>query len=360
EISEEKINATDNKEHYPVRTLSKNRNLTKNRKVIKPNLQVARTSKSKRKLMSNNSESDEEEASIIAALLKQIDELKNEIQQLKKNNKETNKNEQKFDDDEMEIIDIQTPSTSQQKEDDNDWITVIKNKNNKSNKNEKYSMNNEITEENKNKYTGKTASIENNKYRETRPPPINIFEQQIKDTIQVLRKGTKTNDFQIKRMSDHLHVVKMNDYNDYKKTIEILKDTNTHDKTEAANIYCTLCHEYGHPATYRGCPKQIQAMENKTLNKNTTQKTTINTINEEQNKQIKNNKVVPNKTYADKLKGNTNSEVAKEEKNTISDKLSFVHKTEIRFERMQEHLNYMTDLYLMNQEKMDKILDIIE
>ncbi|KAK0074125.1 hypothetical protein PV325_008759 [Microctonus aethiopoides] len=59
--------------------------------------------------------------------------------------------------------------------------------------------------------------------REGRPPPIKIFEQQVKDTIQ----GTKTNDFQIERMNDYLHVVKMNDYNDYKKTIEILKDTNT-------------------------------------------------------------------------------------------------------------------------------------
>lgn len=27
---------------------------------------------------------------------------------------------------------------------------------------------------------------------------------------------------------------------------------------------------------------------------------------------------------------------------------------------MQEHLNYMTDLYLMNKDKMDRILDIIE
>ncbi|KAK0169434.1 hypothetical protein PV328_012051 [Microctonus aethiopoides] len=182
------MSTIENEEKHQTSPVSTNRKLSI-KKIVKPNLQVARPNRNKRKSTKNISESEAEESDIITDLLKQIEELKKEIEQLKKSSKESKKDEQKIENDnnEMDIVVIQSPSTSQQKEDQEDWVTI----------------------------------------REARPPPINVFDQQVKDTIQVLRKGTKTNDFQIKRMSDHLHVVKMNDYNDYKKTIELLKETNT-------------------------------------------------------------------------------------------------------------------------------------
>ncbi|KAK0165835.1 hypothetical protein PV328_004319 [Microctonus aethiopoides] len=113
--------------------------------------------------------------------------------------------------------------------------------------------------------------------------------------MNVLKKGAKTDNFKIKRMSDNLYILKIDDYNDYKKTLDVLQNTNTQYYTytprqekcksfllkgldssyelkevmeiinnmeipnlvinkgqnENSKLYCTLCFEYGHPATFR-------------------------------------------------------------------------------------------------------------
>ncbi|KAK0072851.1 hypothetical protein PV326_014066, partial [Microctonus aethiopoides] len=210
---------------YAVTLTCKNRNISKTRKSVKPNILVARPNKHKRKITLNSTESEDEKEEdenirIIADLRKQIEDLKNEIKKLQKNQKETGNIDHENDDDtnQTEIMDSQNaPSIQTEDDDDEDWVTILKDKNKKTKikENDEYSRKNSL------------SNTTNTKYMEARPPPINIFEQKIPDTIKVLKKGTQTENFKIKRMSEHLHIVKVDDYKDYKKTIEVLKETNT-------------------------------------------------------------------------------------------------------------------------------------
>lgn len=135
-------------------------------------------------------------------------------------------------------------------------------------------------------------------------------------------------------------------------------------KNDNNALFCTLCYQYGHPATYRGCPKQIEAMEKRTTSKSKTQKSFEQNKNENQMIQNVQQQITPKtneprkSSYADKVKSR---DVNDEENNTkpkAVDILQLFQRTELALHQMQERVDYITDLYIVTKDKLDMLHDI--
>lgn len=127
--------------------------------------------------------------------------------------------------------DVSTPANGnsaegtprQQNREEQAWITVIKNKNRKASPR---------GPQRRNARRGSTNVEENNNDSPTEPtskrkekvPPITIYRQEVKDTIEVLSKVLPNNEFKIKRQNDNLHKITVNSYVEHKKVREILKE----------------------------------------------------------------------------------------------------------------------------------------
>ncbi|KAK0165834.1 hypothetical protein PV328_004318 [Microctonus aethiopoides] len=88
----------------------------------------------------SNPDSENEDSDIITELIKQIEELKPENHKLKKNIEALNKNEHEkkvIEEYKMEITNNEDPSPSQITDDEDNWISIIRNQNKKIKKTEK-------------------------------------------------------------------------------------------------------------------------------------------------------------------------------------------------------------------------------
>lgn len=77
-----------------------------------------------------------------------------------------------------------------------------------------------------NQTTTDSAGTKNVPAKKVKPPPIHIHNQAIKDTLQLM-KGSKIENFEIKRVTNEKHSVLVKSIEDYTKTSELLKEVNT-------------------------------------------------------------------------------------------------------------------------------------
>jgi len=60
-----------------------------------------------------------------------------------------------------------------------------------------------------------------------KPPPINIFHQDPRDTLKLIKETLGNVTFHIKRINEYKHTLYINDIDNYNKTKNLLKETNT-------------------------------------------------------------------------------------------------------------------------------------
>ncbi|KAK0169241.1 hypothetical protein PV328_012297, partial [Microctonus aethiopoides] len=273
------------------------------------------SNKNKRKKTINNSDSDVEESYLVSELLRQIEELKKEIKNLKENQTSTNNNMSNKHSEKNEIEIIDTQMSDSQQIDDED----------------------------------------NDNW-----------------------KGAKTDNFQIKRLSENLHIVKVEEYNDYKKTLDVLKNTKTHyftytpkqekcksfllkgldssyepkevmdilNNMKIPNLMIKNVTRFTTPKSIsqnrKGCPKQIEAMEKRTSSKLKTRKSIEQNTNENQMKQKVQQQTTPKtneprkSSYADKVKSRDVNDDEDNTKAKTVDILQLFQRTELALHQMQE------------------------
>lgn len=61
----------------------------------------------------------------------------------------------------------------------------------------------------------------------SKPPPINIIQQDTKDTVKLMKEALITKDFHIKRIHNGKHVLYLQSLPDYNKAKTILIEANT-------------------------------------------------------------------------------------------------------------------------------------
>lgn len=71
------------------------------------------------------------------------------------------------------------------------------------------------------------AKQQQEKKRDTRPPPINIMHQNVADTVKLLQHHIGTQKFYVKRVHNGKHVLYVENLTEYKKALNLLKATNT-------------------------------------------------------------------------------------------------------------------------------------
>jgi len=60
-----------------------------------------------------------------------------------------------------------------------------------------------------------------------KPPPINIFYQDPRDTLRLIKETLGNMTFHIKRINEYKHILYINDIDNYNKIKKLLKETNT-------------------------------------------------------------------------------------------------------------------------------------
>jgi len=72
-----------------------------------------------------------------------------------------------------------------------------------------------------------SPNLQNKSDFKKKPPPINIFHQDPRDTLKLIKETLGNVTFHIKRINKYKHTLYINDIDNYNKTKNLLKETNT-------------------------------------------------------------------------------------------------------------------------------------
>lgn len=205
---------------------------------FKPNL-VTRRNKGKQNTTKTTTEmggkqknKQRDNDQIIKQLRDEIVKLQEQIQRMQ-NEKQINLNNNRFHPLNLEVeekmedaVMDDTEKIIEENNKDDDWETVLRNKNNKF----KNTHNKDLTIESHSTNDDNMKTYKPNRTPQTekravasKPPPINILGQNPKDTIHAMRTVVKTDRFAIKRYNEQLYSLKTESYEDYQKTVGMLK-----------------------------------------------------------------------------------------------------------------------------------------
>lgn len=120
-------------------------------------------------------------------------------------------------------------SSPRNRGDNEEWMTVLRKKNQRqvTPSGERREKRTRLSSENVNSGGGNAPVRVSLAPRKAKVPPISIYRQDVKDTIEVLSKVLKNKDFKIQRQNDKQHKLILSSYEEHKKAKEILKEVDT-------------------------------------------------------------------------------------------------------------------------------------
>ena len=144
--------------------------------------------------------------------------------------------------------------------------------------------------------------------------------------------------------------------------------SNNVNETPKDLIYCVLCQSFGHPASYRGCPKQLEFKSKQIMNNNLDKRANSrvtprdNYTRSDRNRQITSRPhrfTTPRKSFADLMKPSKAQTPAQNNADTQSFNSKVPNEFTTLIETMQQQFTWIIQAVQSNSQKIDKLFALL-